>query len=89
MPIYGLVLTMVVGMILGGVAGVILRSDKVDFFVNVALGILGGGIGAFVPVLLGNTNTINVTSFDYLIRAIVGAFLLIATASLFRSAKPG
>lgn len=87
LPIYSLVLTTLVGMIFGGVAGVFLRSDKVDFIVNVLLGIMGAGIGAFVPVLLGSTNTINVAGFDYLIRALAGAFVLVVVGSLFRTAK--
>ena len=89
MPIHSIVLMILIGALFGGVSGVFLRSNKVDFIVNLALGMIGAGLGAFLPVLLGSTNTINVSDYDYLIRALMGSFLLIVTASLFRSARPG
>ena len=66
-----------------------LRSDKMGFFINVALGVIGAALGAFLPFLLNANARIDVTNFDYLVRALMGSFLLVIAASLFRSAKPG
>lgn len=89
MPTDGFVLMLLIGFIFGGLSGVFLRSNRGEFIINILLGIIGAGLGAFLPVLLGSTTTVNVTNYDYLIRALVGSFLLVITASLFRSARPG
>ena len=39
-------------------------------------------------MLLGRSVVVDVTTPDYLLRALFGAFLLVLVASLFRSAKP-
>lgn len=88
MPIPELMLMLLIGIIFGGVAAVFLRGSRSVFVINILLGIIGASLGAFFPVLLGNTSLVDVSSFDYLLRALMGAFLLVLVASLFRSAKP-
>lgn len=88
MPIPELMLMLLIGIIFGGVAAVFLRGSRSVFVINILLGIIGASLGAFFPVLLGNTSLVDVSSFDYLLRALMGAFLLVLIASLFRSAKP-
>jgi len=87
-PTDGFVLMLLIGFIFGGLSGVFLRSNKAEFLVNILLGVIGAGLGAFLPVLLGGATSVSVTDYDYLIRALVGSFLLITTASLFRNARP-
>jgi len=88
LPTDGLVLMLLIGFIFGALAGVFMRSSKPEFLVNVLLGIIGAGLGAFLPVLLGSTTTVSIVNHDYLIRALVGSVLLVTAASLFRSASP-
>ena len=88
MPVTSLVLMLLIGLVFGGVSAVFLRSKKEGFILNVLLGVVGAALGAFIPVLLGQASRVDVSSFDYLLRALLGAFLLVLLASLFRSAKP-
>ncbi len=88
MPIANLILMLLIGIVFGGIAAVFLRGRGSVFVVNILLGVIGASLGAFFPVLLGLTLAVDVSSFDYLMRALFGAFLLVLIASLFRSAKP-
>lgn len=87
MPIENIVLILLIGIIFGVIAGVLLRSRGAVFIVNMLLGIIGSALGAFFPYLIGQAPT-TTGGFDYLIRALFGAFILVLVASLFRSAKP-
>jgi uncharacterized membrane protein YeaQ/YmgE (transglycosylase-associated protein family) len=89
MPADALVLMLLIGIVFGGVAAVILRGRKSVFVVNILLGVIGASLGAFLPVLLGRSAVVDVSSPDYLLRALGGAFVLVLVASLFRSARPG
>jgi len=86
-PVDSLILMLLIGLVFGGVSAVFLRSNKGGFFVNVLLGVLGAALGAFLPVLLGPGARVDVSSPDYLLRALLGAFLLVLAGSLFRSAR--
>ncbi|MGQ7843220.1 GlsB/YeaQ/YmgE family stress response membrane protein [Granulosicoccus sp. 3-233] len=87
MPIENIVLILLIGIVFGTIAGVLLRSRGVVFIVNMLLGIIGAALGAFFPFLIGQAPALS-SNFDYLIRALFGAFILVVIASLFRSAKP-
>ena len=88
MPVANLILMLLIGIVFGGIASVILRGRGAMFFVNILLGLIGASLGAFLPVLIGQAISVNVSTPDYLLRALFGAFLLVLLASLFRSAKP-
>lgn len=79
---------LLIGIVFGGIAAVVLRGRGIIFVVNILLGVIGASLGAFFPVILGNALAVDVTTPDYLLRALFGAFLLVLVASLFRSAKP-
>jgi len=88
MPFPNLILILLVGLVLGVIASVILKSRGVVFFVNIVLGILGACLGAFAPVMLGGALSIDVSTPGYLLRALLGAFLLVLLACLFRPVRP-
>lgn len=88
MPIPNLVLMLLIGIVFGGVAAVILRGKRSVFVINILLGVIGASLGAFFPVLMGQTQLVDVSTPDYLVRALMGSFILVLIASLFRSAKP-
>lgn len=88
MPIENLILMLLIGIVFGSIAGVLLRGRGIVFLVNMLLGIIGASLGAFFPVIVGQTTAVNVDGAEYLLRALLGAFLLVLIASLFRSAKP-
>lgn len=88
MPLENLILMLVIGITFGCIAGVLMRSRGVVFIVNMLLGVVGASLGAFFPVLIGQAIAVDVGSYDYLARALFGAFILVLVASLFRSAKP-
>jgi uncharacterized membrane protein YeaQ/YmgE (transglycosylase-associated protein family) len=79
---------LLIGIVFGGIAGVMLRGRGIVFLVNILLGVIGASLGAFFPVIIGQALAVDVSTFDYLLRALFGAFLLVLVASLFRSAKP-
>jgi len=83
-----LMLMLLIGIVFGGIAAVFIRGSRAVFIVNILLGIIGASIGAFFPVIMGTQMVVEAGSFDYLLRALLGAFLLVLVASLFRSAKP-
>lgn len=88
MAIPELMLMLLIGIIFGGIAAVFLRGSRSVFIINILLGVIGASIGAFFPVIMGTQLVVEAGSFDYLLRALLGAFLLVLVASLFRSAKP-
>ena len=87
MPFANLILVLLIGLILGVIASVILKSRGLVFFVNILLGILGSSLGAFAPVMLAGDLTVQVSTPGYLLRALLGAFLLVLLASLFRPVR--
>lgn len=88
MAIPELMLMLLIGIIFGGIAAVFIRGSRSVFIINILLGVIGASVGAFFPVIIGTQLVIEAGSFDYLLRALLGAFLLVLVASLFRSAKP-
>ena len=88
MPVENLILMLLIGLVFGGVSAVVLRGGGIVFVVNILLGVIGAALGAFFPVLLGQAAAVDTSAPDYLLRALLGAFLLVLLASLFRSARP-
>lgn len=88
MPASNLVLMLLIGLTFGGVSAVFLRARRSGFVINVLLGVIGASLGALLPVLTGSATQIDVSDFAYLLRALMGSFMLVVLASLFRSAKP-
>lgn len=88
MPFANFILVLLVGLVLGVIASVILKSRGLVFFVNIILGILGACLAAFAPVIFAGDLDVNVSSPGYLLRAIFGAFVLVLLACLFRPVRP-
>lgn len=88
MPLANVILMLLIGVIFGAIASVLLRGRGSIFVINVILGVLGASLGAFFPVLIGQTNLVDVSSMAYLLRGVFGAFVLVLLASLFRPVKP-
>lgn len=87
MPAANLVLMLLIGVIFGAISSVVLRGRGSVFAINIALGVIGAGVGAFLPVMLGQSAVVNVTTPDYLLRSLMGSFVLVLVASLFRPVK--
>jgi len=83
-----LILMLLIGIIFGGIAAVFLRGKRSVFIVNILLGVIGASVGAFFHVIMGNEAIVNTETPAYLIRALLGSFMLVLIASLFRSVKP-
>lgn len=88
MPVSAIMLMLLIGIVFGGIAAVVLRGKRSVFIINILLGVIGAAVGAFFPVLIGPEIMVDVSSPAYLLRALMGSFLLVIIASLFRSAKP-
>ncbi|MBX2836917.1 MAG: hypothetical protein KTR35_08675 [Gammaproteobacteria bacterium] len=88
LPPANLILMLLIGIVFGGIAAVVLRGKRSVFIINILLGVIGASLGAFFPVILGQAAIVDVSTPDYLLRSLMGAFLLVLVASLFRSAKP-
>jgi len=87
-PIPNFVLMLLIGIVFGGIAAVFLRGKRSVFVINILLGVIGATLGAFFPVILGQSLVVDVSTPGYLMRALGGSFMLVLIASLFRSAKP-
>ena len=87
MPMPNLILVLLIGIVLGVVASVILKSRGLTFVLTVVLGIVGGLLGAFAPAMLGSALVVDVNSPGYLLRALMGSFVLVLIACLFRPAS--
>lgn len=88
MPLANIILILLIGLVMGVIASVLLKSRGIVFFINILLGVLGASLGALFPVMASSALSINVATSDYLLRALMGAFFLVLMACLFRPAKP-
>jgi len=88
LPVDSMILMLLIGLAFGGISAVFLRGKSIGFFVNVLLGVLGAALGAYLPVLMGTANSVDVSNFAYLMRALMGSFVLVLLATLFRPARP-
>ena len=88
MPTQNLILVMLIGVVFGVIAAVIQRGRRGMFIVNMLIGVIGASLGALLPILLAPEATVQVDTIDYLLRALIGSFLLVLFAGLFRSSKP-
>ncbi|MFK7854030.1 MAG: GlsB/YeaQ/YmgE family stress response membrane protein [Granulosicoccus sp.] len=88
MPFANIVLMMLIGVIFGVLASVFLRNSRSVLLINILLGMVGAALGAFLPVIIGQTTEVDVANSAYLVRGLMGAFFLVVLASLFRPVKP-
>lgn len=88
MPFANFILVLLIGLVLGVIASVALKSRGLVFLINIVLGVLGGCLAAFAPVIIGGDLAVNVTTPAYLLRAVFGAFVLVLLACLFRPVRP-
>lgn len=88
MPFANFILVLLIGLVLGVIASVALKSRGLVFLINIVLGVLGGCLAAFAPVIIGSDLAVNVTTPAYLLRAVFGAFVLVLLACLFRPVRP-
>lgn len=88
MPFENIVLMLLIGIVFGAIASVLLRARRSVLVINMLLGVIGAGLGAFFPVIFGQVTAVDVSTPAYLIRGLMGAFFLVVIASLFRPAKP-
>ncbi|MBX2879003.1 MAG: hypothetical protein KTR32_03670 [Granulosicoccus sp.] len=88
MPVANIFLMMLIGVVLGVLASVFLHGRGPILIINVLLGIIGAGLGAFFPVIIGQSLSVDVHSSAYLVRGLLGSFFLVLLASLFRPAGP-
>lgn len=83
----GLIITLVVGGILGWLASIVMRTDaQQGMLLNVIVGIVGALIGGFLfGSLLGGTPiTSGVLDLRSLLVSFLGAIVLLAVVNLFR-----
>jgi len=84
----GFILWLVMGLIVGGVAGFVMRSSY-PWYIDLLLGVIGSAVGGWLSSLILGvdlTTGFNLTSF---ITAIVGAIIVIGvTRLIFRGRSP-
>lgn len=88
MPFANIVLMIIIGVVFGALASVFLRNRGSILIINILLGMIGASLGAFFPVIIGQTAAVDVSTSAYLLRGLIGAFFLVVLASLFRPVKP-
>lgn len=81
----GLIILLVVGGIVGWLAGLIMRDNN-GIILNVVVGIVGAIIAGFVvtPLIGGAPITSGVISIQSIIVSLLGAIILLAIVNLFR-----
>lgn len=81
----GLIILLVVGGIVGWLAGLVMR-DSNGVILNVVVGIVGAVIAGFIitPLIGGAPITSGVISIQSIIVSLLGAIVLLAIINLFR-----
>jgi uncharacterized membrane protein YeaQ/YmgE (transglycosylase-associated protein family) len=81
----GLIILLVVGGIVGWLAGLIMRDNN-GIILNVVVGIVGAVLAGFVvtPLIGGAPITSGVISIQSIIVSLIGAIILLAIVNLFR-----
>lgn len=82
MSLWGIVIWLAVGALIGWIASLIMQSTG-GFFRNIVMGILGSLLGGWIASLLG----VNATGLGSILIAVGGACLLIWIVSLFTGKK--
>lgn len=81
----GLILLLVVGGVIGWIAGLIMRDNN-GVILNVVVGIVGAMLAGFIvtPLVGGAPITSGVISIQSIIVSLIGAIVLLAIVNLFR-----
>lgn len=81
----GLIILLIVGGIVGWLAGIIMRDNN-GIILNVVVGIVGAILAGFVvtPLIGGAPITSGVISIQSIIVSLIGAIILLAIVNLFR-----
>ena len=81
----GLIILLVVGGIVGWLAGMIMRDNN-GVFLNIVVGIVGAILAGFVvtPLIGGTPITSGVISIGSIVVSLLGAIVLLAIINLFR-----
>lgn len=83
----GLIILLIVGGLIGWVAGMIMRTDgQQGLFLNVVVGIIGALLAGFVvtPLVGGAPITSGEISITSILVSLLGAIVLLALINLFR-----
>lgn len=81
---YGIIWSLVFGVIAGAVAGWIMKGRGFGFIVNIIIGLLGSVVGGWLYGILGFSAD---SKLGYLIMSILGAVVLLFVLSLFKKTK--
>lgn len=89
MEINQILIALLLGAIAGWLAGKIFRGSGYGLIGDIVLGIVGSSIGSFLLAKtgLGNLLTLKPIWLNQIIVATIGALILVAVMSLFRSKK--
>ena len=81
----GLIILLIVGGIVGWLAGLIMRDNN-GIILNVVVGIVGAILAGFVvtPLIGGAPITSGVISVQSVVVSLIGAIILLAIVNLFR-----
>jgi uncharacterized membrane protein YeaQ/YmgE (transglycosylase-associated protein family) len=86
----GLIITLIVGGILGWLASIVMRTDaQQGIFLNVIVGIIGALLGSFLlgGLLGGASITSGALDLRSLLVSFLGAVILLAIVNLFRRGR--
>lgn len=86
----GLILTLIVGGILGWLASIVMRTDaQQGILLNVVVGIVGALLGGFLlgGLLGGGSITAGTLDLRSLLVSFLGAVILLAIVNLFRRGR--
>ncbi len=81
---YGIIWSLVFGVLAGVIAGWIMKGRGFGFIVNIIVGLLGSVVGGWLYKIMGFS--VN-SKFGYLIMSIIGAVVLLLIVSLFKKPK--
>lgn len=80
----GLLYSLIIGAIVGWLAGVVVKGYGFGLIGNIIVGIVGGLIGGW---LLGNTIKTGNPTVSYILTALIGAVVLLFVIGLFRRGR--
>lgn len=81
---YGIIWTIVIGVVAGAIAGWLMKGNGFGFFINLIVGLVGSVLGGWIYGILGITTG---GVFGTLIMSVIGAVVLLWIISLFRKKK--
>lgn len=86
----GLIITLIVGGVLGWLASIVMRTDaQQGIFLNIVVGIVGALLGAFLlgGLIGGASITSGALDVRSLLVSFLGAIILLAIVNLFRRGR--